>query len=322
MEKLIAMLDLSVFVRGRGSNMHNTIERTIWGIVPCIVFALSAVACQSKPSVGKKECPLGASALAVRVPSAGHKSTATASTNSESAYISVINTRLKPAEVPAKWRRPNINPEYLMLDEKAEIWWTNTVSEMLKAYPLSLLRDSVDCIYILKYLKVRDIVVAGVATDRKVFLTVLGNRMRARTQADVERALHHEISSALLDHRPSCLSYTKWEAINAPNFKYRGWAGVTSSSVVTSSRSLKELGFFREYSQSDIENDFNIIAENLMLGSEELWQDAELYPRIRQKMTLVIEAYQCFNPAFTMQFFADRRKDVVPVRQPTGDSSP
>lgn len=218
-----------------------------------------------------------------------------------------IKTELGALDVPAAWLRPKVNPAWLILHHDEAADWIDLVQSLVNEYPSHLVRDSVDCIFVLKYLRLRNITVGGLAMDRKIFLNVSDGHLQPKTKARLSRIFHHEMSSMLLRQHPHCLNTAKWSAVNEPDFKYQGWAGVSGKAVDASSEALKSKGFFREYCQSALENDYNIISESLMLGSEELWHDAGTYPRIAQKVIMAIEAYQGFDQRFSMQFFLERR---------------
>lgn len=228
------------------------------------------------------------------------------------AFDDLIKWTLAPSDMPRKWLRPGINPEIRTIeDAKQKEYWAAVVNRVLTAYPPETLRKCMDSLVIVEFLKLKNIAAAGYAADRQCFIAV-SNRIRPRTVESVESTIHHELSSLLLDKHFLCLSEWQWKLINPKDFQYLGWSGVSNSAVLDSSEAMKEDGFFRRYAKSSVGNDFNTIAEYLFMGSEELWSDVERHPRIRKKVDLTIDVYECIDKSFSRQFFLSRRATVDP----------
>jgi len=62
-------------------------------------------------------------------------------------------------------------------------------------------------------------------------------------------------------------------------------------------------GFLTQYAYSGLENDVNTVAQNLFKPEADFWVYVDKYPRIRQKIKLLIAFYNKIDPAFTETYF-------------------
>ena len=85
----------------------------------------------------------------------------------------------------------------------------------------------------------------------------------------------------------------KWSNVNPHDFKYRG-SGVEmlgEDDLFGKSEELLITGFLVKYSQSSMENDFNIMTAWLFVKRDQLKECAEKYPKIKQKVLLCISFF-------------------------------
>lgn len=122
-----------------------------------------------------------------------------------------------------------------------------------------------------------------------------------------EQTFHHEYSHILF-----WLNYDKffpekeWDNINPGSFKYEyeksaSWGGYEDDIN-------RKNGFLRNYSKTQREDDFGVIAEQLFRREDKflggnLWDIAAEYPKIRQKVNIVIKFYNKLDPIFTEEYF-------------------
>jgi hypothetical protein len=66
---------------------------------------------------------------------------------------------------------------------------------------------------------------------------------------------------------------------------------------------LCENGFLTQYALSDMENDINTLAQNIFRPAPGFWTKVDHYPRIRKKVSLLIDFYHNLSSVFTEQYF-------------------
>lgn len=109
----------------------------------------------------------------------------------------------------------------------------------------------------------------------------------------------HEYSSFLLIWNYDLFPEDEWNKINPIGSEYSKVDFFNFNEELP-----RENGFLINYSMSERENDFNIIAQHLFEGEpkfldSEFWPIAEEYPKIKQKVDIVIDFYQKIDPVFT-----------------------
>ena len=124
----------------------------------------------------------------------------------------------------------------------------------------------------------------------------------------LEQTFHHEYSSILYRNYPSFIDEEAWKEINIAGFDYNDPEnGVGAIRNNESSQDLDtalcKKGFLTQYSLSGIENDINTFAQNIFSPSAGFWKIVDQYPRIKQKVKLLIDFYNKIDPLFTVDYF-------------------
>ena len=189
-----------------------------------------------------------------------------------------------------------------------EILRTEKVMEKtLNKYPAIVLEFNLKAVYYLKSMKFYDIGFGGTNSDDALYLTNDGVSL-GYTDAYLEQTFHHEFSSILFRNFPALLDTVAWKNSNVEGFIYNDPEdGVGAIRSNQSSQAFDTVlcarGCLTQYTLSSLENDVNTIAQNLFRPDPGFWEIVDRYPRIRKKVSLLIEFYQRIHSAFTEQYF-------------------
>jgi hypothetical protein len=181
------------------------------------------------------------------------------------------------------------------------------ISKALQKYPVSVLRENLHAVYILKSMHFYDVGYGGTNSTAEVYITNNGELM-GYTDAYIEQTFHHEFSSILYRNHPEYFDEKTWLMANEKNFDYNDPEnGVGAIRKNESSQDLDTAlcrqGFLTQYALSGLENDINTVAQNLFRPSEGFWKIVDSYPSIRTKVTVLIAFYHRFNNYFTESYF-------------------
>jgi len=212
-----------------------------------------------------------------------------------------------PSIFPESWRGGAIDGQGENI-APGEISRTNPVMiKALKKYPVSVLQTNLTSVYFLKSMKFYNVGFGGTNSTDALYLTNDGIAM-GYTDSYLEQTFHHEFSSILFRNYPSLLDTVEWKKANIPGFDYNDpEAGVGAIRNNQSSQDadtfLCKKGFLTQYAYSSLENDVNTLAQNLFRPGARFWTIVDHYPRIRKKVTLLINFYHNIDAAFTEPYF-------------------
>jgi len=206
---------------------------------------------------------------------------------------------------PKHWYGNQINAEAQSLDRTERLRVIFILDKAFEKYPETVLKNELDRVYVLKSLKFYGVSYGGTNSKNTVYLADDGNNP-FYTNHFIEGVFHHEFSSVLLRTYANLLDEEVWEAINSSHFIY-GNGGVIAilngEASVALDTKLFALGFLTKYSESAIEEDINVFAQNLFNGGHEFWEAVDAHKKIRKKATLLIDFYNHIDPAFTESYF-------------------
>ena len=117
--------------------------------------------------------------------------------------------------------------------------------------------------------------------------------------------LHHELSSIVLRVDP--LTWSKWKKFAPPSWDYAEEPGSALRGAHKPKPSL-DTGFLNAYGATNLENDFNIYAEEMFWNPGGLTALAKEHPLIRRKLEFVMDTYIAIDPSFKEIF----RKSGLP----------
>jgi hypothetical protein len=216
--------------------------------------------------------------------------------------------RIEANMFPSNWYEAEIQGKALPID-KAEISRSIQVFRKCVAkYPAEILKKHLKKVYVVKSLTFYgNVGFGGTYSSDKAALYISNNGVaQGYTNDYLEQTFHHEFSSILLEKHPHLFNKADWQAINGQEFSY-GSGGVSAIQNNESSTSFDEQanqnGFLSQYSQSDIEEDFNIFAENLFKARPKFWEIVAQYPQLTQKLKLLIAFYHRISPSFHLDYF-------------------
>ncbi len=177
----------------------------------------------------------------------------------------------------------------------------------LGKYPADMLQLNLKAVYWLKKMSFYDVGYGGTNSSDAVYLTNDGVNM-GYTERYLEQTFHHEFSSILYRNYFALFDTSAWKTANTNGFDYNDPEdGVGAIRNNASSQDLDTLlckrGMLTQYALSSMENDVNTFAQNLFCPSEGFWDIVDRFPRVRKKLSLLVNFYSKINPSFTEQYF-------------------
>lgn len=236
--------------------------------------------------------------------------------------------------LPKTWTEAPINASIEPLREDLRGSARRILQTALAKYPEDLLKRHLGGISVVGSLRFYDVGYGGtyMANSRRIVLVY----RESFDPRGFEQRFHHEFSSILLKANEGLFHGDRWTAANAPGFRYRA-AGVveeqsgdrseatrvlgeeqrktggSGSSLLLVDPGLMESGFLTPYNQVSIEQDVNETAAHLFTNPE-LWDYCRRYPRIDQKVDILIDFYRALDPSLDRLFF--RRLIDLPSSTP------
>lgn len=218
-----------------------------------------------------------------------------------------IVTSSDPDMFPKSWRTAPILASGESLSDAQGERVCGIVARAASKYPPEVLAQNLKGVYVLSQLRYTGVVTSGTNSRTTVYLKI-GDEAQGFTDAQIESVFHAEFSSILVRNYADDFDAQAWQAVNPPGFRYLG-SGVDAikqgKAGLRPDESLHERGFFKEYSQSTMENDLNGFAAMLFSGDEARWAAADKHPRLQQKLTLALAFYAKIDPAFTEERFRE-----------------
>lgn len=210
---------------------------------------------------------------------------------------------------PESWRKDPINGKATPVPSTEVVRSLDLISKAFSYYPPELLKSKLKTVYVSRTIEFYGLSYGGTNSEDCIYITN-GGLIEGFSDQYVEQTIHHEFSSIILREYWNSFPYDVWMNSLPKGFKYRG-DGVQSLREGTSDTNQKDEfvrdGFISQYSTSSIEEDFNMLAQNLFMGSPKFWKAYDEYPMLKKKTDLVISVYKGASPRFTKSWF---RKQV------------
>lgn len=236
--------------------------------------------------------------------------------------------------LPKAWTEAPINATFTPLDPKLRLAALGILEAALAKYPESLRQRYLGGVSVVGSLRFYDVGYGGtyMANSRRIVL-VYRETFDAR---GFEQRFHHEFSSILLKQNEDSFESERWTSANDPAFTYRA-AGIveeqtgdrseatrvlaaeqektggSGSNLLLVDFALMKSGFLTAYNQVSIEQDLNETAAHLFTNPE-LWEYCRQYPRIDQKVDVLIDFYRRLAPTMDRLYF--RRLTLGPTSTP------
>jgi hypothetical protein len=206
---------------------------------------------------------------------------------------------------PKKWYNSKIDAQAVSLSPGEIPYVDSILGKAFSKYPARVLRENLETVYILKTLRFYGLPYGGTFTGHSVYITD-NDSDRNYTRTFIESLFHHEFSSILLRSHERYLQKRNWKKANRAGFTY-GTGGISAIREGNSSMEydpgLNKEGFLNRYTQSSLEEDFNVMAQNLFCGGKRFWNIVDEFPGIRKKASLAIAFFHRIDPAFTEVYF-------------------
>lgn len=165
---------------------------------------------------------------------------------------------------------------------------SSTIEKFISAYPKGVVSKYLSDIYLLSDLYCGGFHFGGTSHKKRIYVEVY----RHTTKDWLLEALHHEMSSTLLDNKASVL-VTEIEKVSGS----RAYDSdimhdcLNEGKCRDESPRLFRQGFLVAYNKTTPENDFNVYVEYLFTKREHLMELAEMYPLIDRKVKLIKKFY-------------------------------
>ena len=198
---------------------------------------------------------------------------------------------------PTAWKTPSneMLAKQIELAEVARL--LPIIRDFLSDHPLSVIHSDLDHIYLLAELSFRGKAYGSTYEKKSIYLVCKGIEQRY-TAEFLEQRLHSEFSSILL--RRHSFPARQWSQINPPGFSYsgNGFEVVNHPSRYDFSERAHSEGFLLVYSQSSLENDFNMMASWLFTKKDALDEISEKHEKMRLKQALAEQFYQSLSDQY------------------------
>ena len=225
--------------------------------------------------------------------------------------------------LPKTWVTAPIDATMEPLKKELHDEASGIINAALAKYPAKLRERFLQGIFVVGGLRFYDVGYGGtyMANSRRIVL-VYRESFEAR---GFEQRFHHEFSSLLLKQNESLFEAERWTSANDPDFSYRAGGvveeqdgdrseatkvlqaeqkktGGSGSSLLQLDIVLMEDGFLTPYNMVSIEQDLNEMAAHLFTNHE-LWEMCRRYPRIDQKVDVLIDFYRRLDKSMDRLFF-------------------
>lgn len=236
--------------------------------------------------------------------------------------------------LPKSWSEAPIKASFEPLDTRLRPAALGILEAALAKYPERLRQQYLEGVSVVGSLRFYEVSYGGtyMANSRRIVL-VYRESFDAR---GFEQRFHHEFSSLLLKQNENLFESRRWTAANDPSFTYRApgvveeqdgdrseatrvlaaeqeKTGGSGSSLLRVDFELMKVGFLTPYNQVSIEQDLNETAAHLFTNPE-LWEFCRQYPRIDQKVDILIDFYRRLDPKLDRLYF--RRLTLGPTSTP------
>lgn len=241
-----------------------------------------------------------------------------------------------PAFLPEDWIAAPISAHFEPLDPNLHAKAREIIERALAKYPESLLRSSLDGVYLVGSLRFYDVGYGGtyMANARRVALVY----RESFQDVGFEQRFHHEFSSLLLKKNEAVFEEVRWKRGNGEGFVYRApgvieeqsgdrseatkvlaeeqkKTGGSGSSLLRLDPTLMADGFLTPYNQVSVEQDLNETAAHLFTNPE-LWDFCRDHPRIDHKVDVLIDFYRELDPEFDRLYFRNLTQPAAAPASP------
>lgn len=236
--------------------------------------------------------------------------------------------------LPKAWIEAPIEADIEVLRPELRLAALGIVEAALAKYPKKLREKYLDGVAVVGALRFYGVGYGGtyMANTRRIVLVYRASF----DNRGFEQRFHHEFSSLLLKQNRDLFESRRWVGANVSGFSYRATGiieeqdgdrseatrvlaaeqqrtGGSGSTLLRLDTELMKSGFLTVYNQVSIEQDLNETAAHLFTNPE-LWEFCRRFPRIDQKVDVLIDFYRKLDPGMDRIFF--RRLTLGPSSSP------
>lgn len=236
--------------------------------------------------------------------------------------------------LPEHWREEPISAAIVPLSDPSREIVTQILTRAFSKYPPEILQQNLSKVAVVESLKFYGVAYGGTYIIAAQQIVLVYRPLF--TAQGFEQRFHHEFSSILLQKNKPEFDLNHWSSANSPGTAYRV-DGVIEEPVQEQSESTKvlaeaqkktggsgaellnldpdlmKLGYLTQYNQVSVEQDVNEVAAHLFTNPE-IWDFCRRYPRIDQKVHVLIDFYQKIDPGMDRIFF--RKLTLNPTASP------
>jgi hypothetical protein len=171
----------------------------------------------------------------------------------------------------------------------------NGIEAALRQYPRGFVAKLIKAVFICGDLRMQGEYAAGAAGPAWIIIAARSVHEPEDLRDLAFVTLHHELSSLVLRVDP--LTWSKWVQFAPVGRQYAEQPGDALRAGQLADPPL-DTGFLNAYGATNLENDFNMYAEEMFSNPDEVIRVAREYPLIRRKLNFVMETYAAIDPAF------------------------
>ncbi len=211
---------------------------------------------------------------------------------------------VEPKMFPSSWYDSPIDGQAESLHPDEYDRSMEIVKKAMSKYPEGFLEKHIETIYVVDQLSFYGVGYGGTNSNDAVYLANQGV-INGYTDQYLEQSFHHEFSSILFRKCPHYFPEKDWVK-NNKGFSY-GTGGINAIIEGTASTELSEKyvanGVLCQYSMSDIEEDFNVFAEQIFCASDEFWALVSGSQLLQRKLNIIIQFYNSLDETFQYEYF-------------------
>jgi hypothetical protein len=218
----------------------------------------------------------------------------------EARYHVQIHYQYDPSTFfPQAWTSPSMDLAAKQIHWKDAEALAPALGQFLAAHPATVIQGNLEHIYLLGRLSFQGRNYGGTHTSKSIY--VVWDRSRKYTLPFILERLHSEFSSTLRDHHTFPID--RWMQVNPPNFHYTGtgFEMLGNDHIYESTDLGWADGFLVKYSESSIENDFNMISAWLFTKPDVLETIALQSARMHRKIMLAEEFYMSLSDQYAFR---------------------
>jgi len=198
---------------------------------------------------------------------------------------------------PPKWRNRPYFGKGKQISESDLDRAVAVCKQFLSEHPKPVIQKNLTHIFLLGDLEFNGLQYGGTYIQSAIY--VMSDGLAKGYTVDFLRSMcHAEFSSILFRNYP--FPSDEWSQLNPKDFRYgnSGAEFLRQDNVRGTSDELQSNGFLIKYSQSTLEDDFNVMTEWLFAKPAELESVAERFEVIRKKREIAIRFYQSIDPNY------------------------